>query len=159
MRCRRAQKLLSRRVDGAVSSVDATELDLHLVGCAACRLAAARLERAWQALGALEEGISAPDDWARIEAAAEARRWRWTPSWLGWQFVPVKPAAAGVLAVMVALGTTGGVLLSRAALAPQRPGSIESRIFAETLGELPWGSPVAGLAGVLGNSAAQEDDR
>ena len=159
MRCRRAQKLLSRRVDGAVSSVDAAALDSHLVGCAACRLAAARLEQAWHALGALEEGISAPDDWARIEAAAEARRWRWTPFWLGWQLAPVKPAAAGVLAAMVALGTTGGVLLSRAALAPQRAGSIESRIFAETLGELPWGSPAAGLAGVLDNSTALEEHR
>jgi predicted anti-sigma-YlaC factor YlaD len=159
MRCRRAQKLLSRRVDGAASSVDAAALDSHLVGCVACRLAAARLEQAWQALGALEEGISAPDDWARIEAAAEARRWRWTPFWLGWQLAPVRPAAAGVLAAMVVLGTTGGVLLSRAALAPQRAGSIESRIFAETLGELPWGSPAAGLAGVFGNSTAQEEDR
>ena len=159
MRCRGAQKLLSRRVDGAVSSVDAAALDSHLVGCAACRLAAVRLEQAWHALGALQEGISAPDDWARIEAAAEARRWRWTPSWLGWPLAPLRPAAAGVLAAMVALGTTGGVLLSRAALAPQRAGSIESSLFAETLGELPWGSPAAGLAGVFDNSTAREEDR
>jgi hypothetical protein len=60
---------------------------------------------------------------------------------------------------MVALGTTGGVLLSRAALAPQRAGSIESSLFAETLGELPWGSPAAGLAGVFDNSTAREEDR
>ncbi len=159
MRCRRAHKLLSRRLDGAVSSVDAAALDSHLVGCAACRLAAVRLERAWHALGALEEGISAPDDWARIEVAAEARRWRGTPFWLGWRLAPVRAAAAGVLAAMIALGTTGGVLLSRAARAPQRAGSIESRIFAETLGELPWGSPAAGLAGILDNSTAQGEDR
>ncbi len=157
MRCRRAQKLLSRRIDGAVSSVDAVALDSHLEGCAACRLAAARLEHAWHALGALEGVVTAPDDWARIETAAEARRW--IPLWLRWQLAPLRPAAAGVLAAMVALGTTGGVLLSRAALAPQRAGSIESRIFAETLGELPWGSPAAGLAGVLDSGMPRERNR
>jgi hypothetical protein len=58
---------------------------------------------------------------------------------------------------MVAVGATGGVLISRAALAPRhRPDSIEATMFAETLGELPWGSPASGLAGVLVTRSPQE---
>ena len=154
MRCRRAQGLLSRRIDVALSSVDAAALESHLAACIACRSAAGRLEQAWRALDALGEGANAPDDWATIEAAAEARSRRLTPFWLRWQLVPI-PAAAGVLAAMVALGTTGGFLLSRAALASRRTEPVESRVFAETLGDLPWGSPVAGLASVL-DSLSQE---
>jgi predicted anti-sigma-YlaC factor YlaD len=155
MRCRSAQKLLSRRIDGAPSSADAAALESHLFACAGCRMAAARLDQAWRALDALEAGVSAPDDWASIEAAADARSRRWTPFWLRWQLVPM-PAAAGVLAAMVVLGTTGGFLLSRAALAPRRADPVESRVFAETLGDLPWGSPAAGLATVLDGSLTQE---
>jgi predicted anti-sigma-YlaC factor YlaD len=155
MRCRGAQKLLSHRIDGALSSADASALESHLVACAGCRMAAAQVDQAWRALDALGGGVNAPDDWARIEAAAEARSRRWTPSWLRWQLVPI-PAAAGVVAAMVVLGTTGGLLLSRAALAPRRAEPFESRIFAETLGDLPWGSPAAGLAVVLDTGFSQE---
>jgi hypothetical protein len=69
--------------------------------------------------------------------------------------VPI-PAAAGVLAAMVVLGMTGGLLLSRAALPSRRAEPVESRIFAETLGDLPWASPVAGLASFLDPSLSQE---
>jgi predicted anti-sigma-YlaC factor YlaD len=155
MRCRGAQRLLSRRIDVALSSVDAAAVESHLVACASCRTAGARLDRAWRALDALGGGATAPDDWARIEAGAEASSGRWTPFWLRWQLVPL-PAAAGVLAAMVVLGTTGGVLLSRAALAPRRSEPVESRVFAETLGDLPWRSPVAGIASVLDTSLSQE---
>jgi predicted anti-sigma-YlaC factor YlaD len=155
MRCLRAQKLLSRRIDGALSSVDAAALESHLVACAGCRMAAARLDQAWRALDALGGGVNAPDDWTRIEAAADARSRRWTPFWLRWQLVPI-PAAASVLAAMVVLGTTGGFLLSRAALAPRRAEQVEYRVFAETLGDLPWGSPAAGLVIVLDTGLSQE---
>jgi predicted anti-sigma-YlaC factor YlaD len=155
MRCRRAQNLLSRRIDGALSTADAAALESHLVACAGCRMAAAQLDQAWLALDALEGDVNAPDDWARIEAGAEARSRRWTPFWLRWQLVPI-PAAAGVLAAMVVLGTTGGFLLSRAALVPRRAEPVESRMFAETLGDLPWGSPAAGLASVLDTGLSQE---
>jgi predicted anti-sigma-YlaC factor YlaD len=155
MRCRRAQKLLSRRIDSALSSADAATLESHLMTCAGCRTAAAQLDQAWRALDALADSASAPDDWAKIEAAAVARGRRWTPFWLRWQPVPI-PAAAGVLVAMIALGATGGLLLSRAALASRVAEPIESRVFAETLGDLPWGSPAAGLARVLDTGLSQE---
>lgn len=155
MRCRRAEKLLSRRIDIALSSVDAAALESHLAACASCQRAAARLEQAWRALDALGGGATAPEDWSRIEAEAEARSGRWTPLWLRWQLVPA-PAAAGVLVTMIVLGATGGLLLSRAALGSRRPEPVESRIFAETMGDLPWGSPAAGLAGVLETGLVQE---
>jgi hypothetical protein len=47
---------------------------------------------------------------------------------------------------MVALGATGGALLSRAATRPARAVSFEASAVAETLGDLPWDSPAAGLA-------------
>jgi anti-sigma factor RsiW len=155
MRCRNAQKLLSRRIDVALSRADAAALESHLAACPGCCTAAARLEQAWRALDALGGGATAPDDWARTEAVADARSQRWTPIGLRWQRVPI-PGAASVLAAMILLGTTGGLLLSRAALASHRPEPIESRIFAETLGDLPWGSPAAGLAGALDTGLAQE---
>jgi len=156
MRCGKAQRLLSRRIDGRLSTPDAEALDLHLVHCPACRVAAERLPQAWHALAQLGEAGAAPDDWAAIEAAAEARRRKWMPLWLRWQLAPAPAAAALALAGMVALGATGGALISRAALARGQADSIEGRMFAETLGELPWGSPASGLTGVLGARLPQE---
>ena len=156
MRCRKAQRLLSRRIDGRLSTAVSEALDLHLASCRACRLAAERLPSAWHALLQLEEAGAAPDDWAAIDAAANASRRRWIPLWLRWQLAPAPAAAAWALVAMVALGATGGVLISRAALAPRHADSIEATMFAETLGELPWGSPVSGLAGVLDARSSQE---
>jgi predicted anti-sigma-YlaC factor YlaD len=155
MRCRRAQKLLSRRIDVALSGIDAAALEAHLAACAGCQMTATRLEQAWRSLDALGGGASAPDDWRSIEAEAEARSRRWTPFWLRWQLVPA-PATAGVLVAMIVLGATGGLLLSRAALGSRRPEPVESRFFAETMGDLPWGSPAAGLGGVLDTGFKEE---
>lgn len=151
MRCRSAQKMTSRRIDGALAPIDAVALESHLSRCAACQLAARRTEQAWHALADLEEAVRAPDDWARIEAATEARLGRWMPLWLRWQLDSIPAALAVLLALTV--GTAGGVLLSNAALAPRpadlRAVPIEARVIAETLGDLPWGSPAARLAVVF----------
>lgn len=146
MRCRAAQRTASRVIDGAASTAEAEALAAHVAGCESCRLAVDRLSRAWGALAPLERMAPAPDDWARIEATLEARRRRWTPPWEGWFPATVRPAVAWAFAAMVALGATGGALLSRVALAPQRAPSVEATAFAETLGDLPWASPAAGLA-------------
>jgi predicted anti-sigma-YlaC factor YlaD len=156
MRCGKAQRLLSRRIDGRLSNGDGEALDLHLAGCPACRRVAARLQHAWHALAQLEEARAAPDDWAAIEAASEPGRRRWMPLWLRWQLAPAPAAAAWALAAMAAIGATGGAIISLAALAPSRADSIEARMFAETLGDLPWGSPATGLTGVLHARLPQE---
>jgi predicted anti-sigma-YlaC factor YlaD len=155
MRCRKAQRLLGRRIDGLLSTPDAAVLDEHLADCSSCRLAAERLERAWDALARIDDAPPAPDDWATIAAAAEAGSRRWMPLWLRLQLAPA-PAAIALLAAMVVLGTAAGALISRAALAPRHPGPIEATMFAETLGDLPWGSPASGLASVLDTRLPQE---
>jgi predicted anti-sigma-YlaC factor YlaD len=146
MRCRKALRLASRAIDRTVSGSEAASLGAHLARCEACRLAAEGLSQAWGALAPLEQVDPAPDDWAQIEARIEARSRRWTPPWEGWQLVAPRPATALALAGIVALGAAGGGLLSRAALGPARGLSFEATAFAETLGDLPWDSPAAGLA-------------
>jgi anti-sigma factor RsiW len=158
MRCRKAHRLLSRRIDGLLSAPDAASLEVHLADCAACRFAAEHLDQAWGALARIDDAPLAPNDWATIEAAAEARSRRWMPLWLRLQFAPA-PAAIALLAAMVVLGTTAGALISRAALAPSRSGPIEAAMFAETLGDLPWGSPASGLASGLDTRLPQEKNR
>jgi predicted anti-sigma-YlaC factor YlaD len=146
MRCRAAQRTASRAIDGAASTAEVEALAAHVASCESCRLAVEKLSRAWGALAPLEKMAPAPDDWTRIEAALEARQRRWTPPWESWFPAPFRPAVAWALAAMVALGATGGALLSRVALAPPRASSVEAIAFAETLGDLPWASPAAGLA-------------
>ena len=153
MRCRRALKLLSRGIDGPLASDHAAALEKHLLSCESCRIAAARMTEAWRALAVLERRAEAPDDWMRIERAAESRSKRWIDFWL-WQaspLTPFRPAAVALLAGMVVLGATGGVLIARAGTARTSADSIEARVFTETLGDLPYGSPAYGLALVLDN--------
>lgn len=156
MRCRRARKLISIRIDRALPGGDEPALDIHLAECAECRGVAERLLRAWHALGALDEAVTAPDDWAAIERAVEARSGRWMLGWLPGRFGTIPAAAAWAFVGMVALGVAGGTLVSRAALAPKSPESIETSVFAETLGDLPWGSPAAGIGRVLETRSVQE---
>jgi predicted anti-sigma-YlaC factor YlaD len=145
MRCRTAQRTASRVIDGDVPAAEAEALAIHLASCESCRLAVERLSRAWGALAPLERVAPAPDDWARIEAAVDARRRRWMPPWETW--VPAfRPAVAWAFAALIALGATSGALLSRAAFTPPRVASVEATAFAETLGDLPWDSPAAALA-------------
>lgn len=146
MRCSRALRLASRAIDRTPSDADAARLRSHLQTCAECRQAVGRMSRAWGALGSLERVPEAPDDWARVESSLEARRRRWALPREGWQLVAWRPAAAWALAAMVGVGATGGALLSRAAVGPARASSFEATAFAETLGDLPWDSPAAGLA-------------
>jgi hypothetical protein len=58
---------------------------------------------------------------------------------------------------MVLLGATAGVLVSRAALVPVRPESVEAGAFAETLGDLPWNSPATALAVALDSGLPKEE--
>jgi hypothetical protein len=146
MRCRKAVRLASRGLDGVLSSPDAAALEQHLASCTACRLVAERMGHAWRRLAPLQQVGSAPDDWTRIETNLGARSRLWMALWPSWPLAGVHPAAAWALAAMMALGATGGALLSRTAFSPRRSGSLEAVAFTETLGDLPWGSPVADLA-------------
>lgn len=154
MRCREAQRLLSRRMDGPLPSASALVLEAHLHDCAECRLAVERYERAWQVLAELGRPGPAPDDWARIEAAA-ARDRPWVSRWFRLEGVPAPAAAAWVLVVMMMLGGTGGLLLSKA-FTTRRADPAEIGALADTLGDLPWGSPASGLTGLLARQQSQE---
>jgi anti-sigma factor RsiW len=153
MRCRSALRRASRAIDGDLPPDEAAALDRHLASCAACRAAVDRLRGSWRALGRLADVAPPPDDWARIEAALDRPR-RWVPAWLDLP-AAFRPAAAWAIAVMIALGATGGTLASRAAFAPRPAHPLEVDAVAETLGDLPWRSPASALAGPL--VAAQPD--
>ena len=150
MRCRKARSLLSRRLDGRCDET-APGLDLHLARCPACAGEAARLERAWNRLEALAAPPAAPDDFAAVLRQVEARRGaprRWLDALL--PPMPLRRLAAAAVAAAVLAGTTAGVGLGRAAFARPAPrASAETLALAEGFGLLPFGSPAAGLAGVL----------
>lgn len=148
MWCRKAQKLLSLGIDGGSTARRTVELEQHLAGCEECRLAAGRLERAWGALDRLPPPGTSPDDWSAILAGVEARRRLWPPAWLDLGLAPSRAVTAAVLLAMAVLGGTGGILLESAAPS-SREVALEGQVVAETLGELPWNSPVAGLAPIL----------
>jgi len=144
-------------MDGALSGTEEAGLARHLADCSGCRSASERLQRTWHLLEAADETASAPDDWLAIERSVEVRRSRWTPTWLVWRFPPVPAAAALGFAGMMALGVAGGALLSRETVPADPAQSMEAQMFAETLGDLPWGSPAAGLGGVLDGRLGQEN--
>lgn len=153
MRCRKARSLLSRRLDGRRDETS-TGLDLHLARCPACAGEAARLERAWNRLEALAAPPAAPDDFAAVLRQVEARRGaprRWLDALLPrMPRMPLPRLAAAAVAAAVLAGTTAGVGLGRAAFARPAPrASAETLALAEGFGLLPFGSPAAGLAGVL----------
>jgi predicted anti-sigma-YlaC factor YlaD len=151
MRCRAAQKLLSRRLDGRLAQPDATTLDEHLARCSTCALAAARLERAWVRLGALPPEARAPDDFAAVLRSIGARRHGWVGQ-LEWLLPPrpARPTWAVAVAASILLGVTSGVTLGRAAFGT-RGGSAspEAVALSEGFGVLPFESPAAGLAPAL----------
>lgn len=149
MRCRKARKLLSLRMDDRLAARRAARLELHLAGCSECRLSAERLARAWGALTSLAPPRPAPDDWTAIEVGVEARRRPWLPDWLDPGLVPGRAAAAALFIGMTLIGGAGGLLIGRAIASSSPPVPLETTLVAETLGDLPWNSPASGLEPVL----------
>lgn len=159
MRCRKARKLLSPRMDGRLTARRAARLELHLAGCSECRLEAARLDRAWGALSYLAPPRPAPEDWAAIEAGVDARRRPWLPAWLDPSLVPTRAAAAALFIAMALVGGAGGLWIGRAIPASHERPPLESQLVAETLGDLPWNSPASGLEPVLYAGRSAEGHR
>lgn len=151
MRCRAAQKLLSRRLDGRLAHPDATSLDEHLAGCPTCALAAARLERAWVRLEALPPVARAPDDFAAVLGSTRARRRGWVGQLESLLSpLPARPAWALAVAASILVGVTTGVTLGRAAFGARgASASPEAVALSEGFGVLPFDSPAAGLANAL----------
>jgi anti-sigma factor RsiW len=159
MRCRKAHKLLSLRMDGRLSARRAADLELHLASCASCASAAEQIQRSWDALAQLPAPSPAPDDWPAIEAGVEAWRRRWVPAWLDLDLVPTRSAAAAFLVAMAIMGGTGGLLLGRALPSSSQTAPLETQLVAETLGDLPWNSPASGLEPVLYAGRSAEGQR
>ncbi len=159
MRCRKARKMLSLKMDDRLSARQAADLELHLAGCIECRLAAERLDRAWGALSSLAPPRPAPDDWAAIEAGVDARRRPWLPAWLDLGLVPTRAAATALLIAMAVIGGAGGLLIGRAIPSSSQTAPLETQLVAETLGDLPWNSPASGLEPVLYAGRSAEGHR
>ncbi len=147
MRCNKTMKLISRRLDGALSPRLAGALDAHLAACGRCTSEAGRVERAWSLLAASAPPARAPDDFEAIATLAGAPRRRWSVAFPSWDWAPAPRLAAGVIAVCALLGTSSGLLLSRSAFAGHdATPALEAAALAEGFGDLPFGSPAGGFA-------------
>jgi predicted anti-sigma-YlaC factor YlaD len=115
MRCRKAQKLISRSIDGRLPSRQSARLERHLAGCAGCRDLQADLRRIVDGAAGLQTPEPADRVWTNIRAALV----RETPARtviaprrpliaLGWQTFRY----AGVAAVALVL-IAAGVILGR----------------------------------------------
>lgn len=123
----------------------------HLSTCDACARAAVALGATWARLDALPLPAAAPDDFAAILARVDERATGWRGALGGW--VPWRLAAA-VLAMCVVVGSGAGLALGSAAFGRVRhPAPVELAALAEGFGDLPFGSPAAGLARALTRDA------
>ena len=75
MTCHEARELFSARVDEALASDDATQLDAHLAGCAECRAEWARFERTVALVRGIESARAPAGFVNRVLAAADPVPW------------------------------------------------------------------------------------
>jgi anti-sigma factor RsiW len=135
MRCRNAQQLASRDLDGRLGADERSTLQAHLAGCAECRHFRARLQAMF---GIAPEALpGGPDLWPAIVARLEAppRRFAWLLDL--WQATPGPLALAASIVLMVGAGLAAGSVLSTTLKQPQG----DLLAFGEAFGDLPAGMP------------------
>jgi len=74
MSCDRARESIADSIIGRGAVADASAVDAHLAGCAACRAYRAECEMMWSALGELPIPAAAPNATARFDAALRTER-------------------------------------------------------------------------------------
>jgi hypothetical protein len=74
MSCDRARESIADSIIGRGAIADASAVDAHLAGCAACRAYRAECETMWSALGELPVPAEAQDARARFDAALRTER-------------------------------------------------------------------------------------
>lgn len=139
MRCRSAQRMISRAIDGRVVDGDRAELERHLAVCDGCRQLQRDIQATWRAI----EAFGAPADfqaaWATIDAQASRPRSRW--AWLD-RFrlpAPVRAAVFASFLVVAGLGVGGGLLLFRGLSQAPKP-SVEAAAISDAFSDLPAGA-------------------
>jgi len=107
MRCKQAERLFFRRLDGRLDETQATALDVHLRTCAACARRAAQHARIARALRPASAPDPVPGLAQRIMPRLEPRTVQHVPLllWERWSLraVPVLMAAVAVVGLALAL--------------------------------------------------------
>jgi anti-sigma factor RsiW len=130
MRCRKAAKYISRRVDGDLSGREAARLDRHLESCGECRALAEEVGKIAGAAAGLESPGPSDNVWKNVRAelvlagrepAREKYRVGRRPLF-GLSVPALRYAGAAALAVvLVASGLVIGSRLGRQGTEPGRP--------------------------------------
>jgi len=105
MRCRRAERLISRAMDSRLPGGGSKDLAAHLAGCPACRSYQTRLNSIQGGAALRREAPVPPGYWddlssrvrARLDSARPPGRGRSARRAWRWAWVAVPAAAAGVL--------------------------------------------------------------
>ncbi|MHB8879193.1 MAG: hypothetical protein ACYC8T_36300 [Myxococcaceae bacterium] len=146
MRCRTAQRLTSRELDGRLMASERDGWQRHLDGCAPCRAFREGISDCWAALDG--PTAAAPNLWPAIAARLDRPR-PWGRLIELWRAAPNRMAVAVSVVLMVGAGMATGVALSREVVAPAH--SAEALAFADAFGDLPAGMPdLLGPAGAGG---------
>lgn len=120
MNCHSAQRLISAKLDGALTASQAATVDAHLAGCPACRAFQEEARGLGAALRARHQpaGPTPEAAWAAVQRelrnGADVR----TPAWLEWLQSP-RLQWAGAATMALALVVTGTLVwLVRPPMAP-----------------------------------------
>jgi hypothetical protein len=135
MKCKRAEKWISDRMDGGLSGRRRRILDSHLGECERCRGYRRRLERIQAVAKNLPEPILSPERWenslsrleSRIRAAGSENR----PRRAGFSRLARRWALAGAGLLLI-----GAVVLYLALVRPPAPGEIYSFSFEDSLNRI-----------------------
>lgn len=138
--------MLSLDLDGRLLPARAARLARHLEACEGCARAADAMAATWARLDALPVPTASPDDFTVIAARARADAGGWRDVLDGWSTWRLAAAAA---IACVLLGSGAGLALGSAAFGRGRALPLEAAALADGFGDLPFGSPAAGLARAL----------
>ena len=144
MKCKQAQRALSRYLDRELSSTEMASVGEHLEHCPECRAEHARQQRLWDLLGRAEP-VGSPDLTAAIEARlAQPRGWSALLAGLRLDsFVPAA-AAAAVVAGFVWMGSWAGATHGAA------DAETHDRAFGELLSDAPPGMEAVAWLELIG---------
>lgn len=145
MRCRKAQQLLSVRLDAQLDDTRAQRLNEHLAGCHRCQRFAADLPLCNQALSAMSVQEPQPAFKARVLARLPDRR-ATLRDWLE----SVRPAHVAAAAAGVACGVILAVVMNGTA-PPQQPDATKptASFYRDAFDTLPSNSPAANYRELL----------
>jgi predicted anti-sigma-YlaC factor YlaD len=144
MKCKAAQKLMSRRLDDELASEVKRSVDVHVAQCPACQSAYASQQRVWALLGHVEP-IQPPDVIAAVEKRLlEHRGWPSLFGGFGIRNVGYAIAVAALVGLFVGTGVWAGDARQDAETGEH------DRAVAELLSDIPPGMEVVTVLDEIG---------